>query len=269
MRLTSLLPLLLHLTLSFAADSRPLAPCTIYAPTTNAYYDLNPVTVRPLKDHKKAHKDDRTESWHARGYGMGTNFTLNFCAPVIETIEEAVGIKESQLKNISAFYEWKEKTYSIGYVSKITRALSARYVHIGTILYFLHTAQWTLHSYHAKVLLPDKPPPNSSSVAENSPSSTRTALPATLPSPANLPPPTSVENSMITTTTEMTMTTRRRRRGTRTRKKTIIKKTTMTMTRSPPRINHPKTMITSEGNQPSYPSHAIRTSLRGKHTSPS
>ncbi|KAL8690494.1 MAG: hypothetical protein Q9218_004070 [Villophora microphyllina] len=107
-------PQLLHLIYSFAADSKPLAPCTIFSPTTNAYYDLNPLTVLPLKDHKKAHKDDRAESWHARGYGMGTNFTLNFCAPVIETIEKAVDIKESQLKNISAFYEWKEKTYSIG-----------------------------------------------------------------------------------------------------------------------------------------------------------
>ncbi|KAI4242722.1 MAG: hypothetical protein L6R42_010930, partial [Xanthoria sp. 1 TBL-2021] len=71
----------------------------------------------PLVDHKKAHKDDRTESWHARGYDIGTNFTLNFCAPVIETIEEAVGIKEDLLKNISAFYEWKGKKYSIGQTS--------------------------------------------------------------------------------------------------------------------------------------------------------
>ncbi|KAL8699298.1 MAG: hypothetical protein Q9201_006083 [Fulgogasparrea decipioides] len=114
MWLTSLLPVLLHFTPSFAADSKPLPPCTIFSPSTNAYYDLNPITVLKLKDHKKAHKDDRTESWHARGYGMGTNFTLNFCGPVIETIEEAVGIKESQLRNISAFYEWKGKTYSIG-----------------------------------------------------------------------------------------------------------------------------------------------------------
>ncbi|KAI4244964.1 MAG: hypothetical protein LQ352_006669 [Teloschistes flavicans] len=111
---TLLLPTLSLLPLSFAADSKPLAPCTIFSPSTNAYFDFNPLTVLPLKDHKKVHKDDRAESWHARGYGMGTNFTLNFCAPVIETKTEAVGIEESQLKNISAFYEWKGKTYSIG-----------------------------------------------------------------------------------------------------------------------------------------------------------
>lgn len=114
MRPITLLPVLSLSTRSFAADSKPLLPCTIYRTETNAYYDINPIAVQPLVDHKKAHKDDRTESWHARGYDIGTNFTLNFCAPVVETIEEAVGIKESLLKNISAFYEWKGKTYSIG-----------------------------------------------------------------------------------------------------------------------------------------------------------
>lgn len=61
---------------------------------------------------------------------MGTNFTLNFCAPVIETIKDAVGIKESLLKNISAFYEWKGKTYSIGCVvnraNRPSRTLAGR-----------------------------------------------------------------------------------------------------------------------------------------------
>ncbi|KAI4236125.1 MAG: hypothetical protein L6R40_006250 [Gallowayella cf. fulva] len=117
MRLLALLPVLFLLSPSLAADSKPLLPCTIYQPSTNAYYDINPIAVQPLIHHKKAHKDDRTESWHARGYDMGTNFTLNFCAPVIENIEEAVGIKGSLLRNISAFYEWKGKKYSMGQTS--------------------------------------------------------------------------------------------------------------------------------------------------------
>ncbi|KAL8682319.1 MAG: hypothetical protein Q9186_001595 [Xanthomendoza sp. 1 TL-2023] len=117
MRLHPIFSVLALLSPSLAADSKPLLPCTIYQPTTNAYYDISPIGVQPLIDHKKAHKDDRTESWHARGYDIGTNFTLNFCAPVIETIEEAVGIKADLLKNISAFYEWKGKKYSIGQVS--------------------------------------------------------------------------------------------------------------------------------------------------------
>ncbi|KAL8994671.1 MAG: hypothetical protein Q9169_005424 [Polycauliona sp. 2 TL-2023] len=114
MRSISLLSLLVFYVPSFAADSKPLLPCTIYQPTTNAYYDISPISVQPLIDHKKAHKDDRTESWHARGYDLGTNFTLNICAPVIETLEEVVGIKDNLLRNISAFYEWKGKKYSIG-----------------------------------------------------------------------------------------------------------------------------------------------------------
>ncbi|KAL9027952.1 MAG: hypothetical protein Q9196_003603 [Gyalolechia fulgens] len=117
MRLVSLPLAVLFLIPGLAADSKPLDPCTIYRPDSNFYYDLSPIAVQPLKDHKKAHKDDRTESWHAKGYDLGTNFTLNFCAPVIERIQEAVGIEESLLKNISAFYEWKGKTYSIGQAS--------------------------------------------------------------------------------------------------------------------------------------------------------
>ncbi|KAL8670560.1 MAG: hypothetical protein Q9168_004908 [Polycauliona sp. 1 TL-2023] len=118
MRSISILSFLLFSIPSFAADPKPLLPCTIYQSTTNAYYDISPITVQPLVDHQKAHKDDRKESWHARGYDLGTNFTLNICAPVIENLEDVAGIKENLLKNISAFYEWKGKKYSIGYVSR-------------------------------------------------------------------------------------------------------------------------------------------------------
>lgn len=136
MRLTSILPTLLLFTPSLAADSKPLLPCTIYRTETNAYYDISPIAVQPLVDHKKAHKDDRTESWHARGYDMGTNFTLNFCAPVIERIDEAVGIKESLVKNISAFYTWKEEVYSIGYV-RAPKPEPAAFAAIAILLGFL------------------------------------------------------------------------------------------------------------------------------------
>ena len=100
----------------WAADSNPPRPCTILSPTSGAYFDLNQITVQPLKNHKKVSKDARTESWHARGYDYGTNFTLNFCAPVIEPLEEVVGIHEDLVKNVSAFYTYKDKTYSIGFV---------------------------------------------------------------------------------------------------------------------------------------------------------
>ena len=99
---------------AFAVDTKPLKPCTIISPTSGDFYDLNSITVQPLKDHKTAHKDDRRESWHSRGYDYGTNFTLNFCAPVIETLDEVVGVDKSLRQNVSAFYKLDGKTYSIG-----------------------------------------------------------------------------------------------------------------------------------------------------------
>ena len=99
---------------SAAADSEPLKPCTIFSPATGAYYDLNTIAVQPLIDHKPAHKDDKKESWHAKGYDYGTNFTLNFCRPVIEDLQKVEGVPESLWKNVSAYYKYDEKTYSIG-----------------------------------------------------------------------------------------------------------------------------------------------------------
>lgn len=110
--LSAFLPLILPS--ASASDSESLKPCTILSPLNGAYYDLNTITVQPLKDHKKAHKDDREESWHARGYDYETNYTLNFCAPVIETLSDVVGVKESLWRNVSAFYKHDGKTYSIG-----------------------------------------------------------------------------------------------------------------------------------------------------------
>lgn len=97
------------------AKEPELKPCTAHSPINGQFYDLNAITVRPLQNHKKAHKDDRTESWKARGYDYNTNFTINFCAPVIEQdLGEVVGIKNSLVKNISAYYTMDGKTYSIG-----------------------------------------------------------------------------------------------------------------------------------------------------------
>ena len=112
---SSVVAALLHLYFSstLAAESQQ-QPCTIASPYNGGYYDLNAITVQPVKDHKKEHKDDRIESWHARGYDYGTNFTLNFCAPVIETLEDVVGIEEGLWGNVSAFYIMDGKTYSIG-----------------------------------------------------------------------------------------------------------------------------------------------------------
>ena len=91
-----------------------LKPCTAHNPSNGQFYDLNSITVHPLENHKKAHKDDRTESWKARGYDYNTNFTINFCAPVIESLDDVEGIKGSLVKNVSAYYTMDGKFYSIG-----------------------------------------------------------------------------------------------------------------------------------------------------------
>ena len=97
-------------------DHKELKPCTAYNSANGAFYDLNKIRVHPLENHKKAHKDDREESWHVRGWDYGTNFTMNFCSPVIETLKDVEGIKEDAVKSISAFYRKGDRTYSIGWV---------------------------------------------------------------------------------------------------------------------------------------------------------
>ena len=96
-----------------AADSKPLKPCTIIS-KSGLTFDLNTIAVQPLHDGKKTHKSDREESWHASGYDYGSNFTLNFCAPVIEELEKVVGVDENLWRNVSAFYTKGGNTYSIG-----------------------------------------------------------------------------------------------------------------------------------------------------------
>ena len=101
---------------SESSEPKDLKPCTIYNPSNGNFYDLNTITVHPLENHKKAHKDDRIESWHARGWDYGTNFTMNFCAPVIEDLSKdgVEGLKGDAARNVSAFYRSGDKTYSIG-----------------------------------------------------------------------------------------------------------------------------------------------------------
>lgn len=100
---------------SSADDTKhPRVPCTIRSPTSGAFFDLNPVNIQLPAEGKKWPKDARNESWPARGYDYGSNFTLNFCGPVVEEIEAAVGISKSKLDRIGAYYEKGGKVYSIG-----------------------------------------------------------------------------------------------------------------------------------------------------------
>ncbi len=100
------------------SKEKPLKPCTIRSPSSGAFFDLNSLYIHPPgKDSKSSKNDDKLESWHARGYDYGSNFTLNFCGPVVEELGDVEGVSESDSKNISAFYKIGKKTYSIGYVT--------------------------------------------------------------------------------------------------------------------------------------------------------
>lgn len=89
-------------------------PCTIRSPSSGHFFDLNPIAVRlpDAKDKKKL--DEPTESWHVKGYDYGTNFTMNFCAPVVEKLGDVEGVDKDLWRNVSAYYTDGKRTYSIG-----------------------------------------------------------------------------------------------------------------------------------------------------------
>ncbi|KAI9836145.1 MAG: hypothetical protein M1837_003454 [Sclerophora amabilis] len=89
-------------------------PCTLHSPNTNSFYDLRPLAVLPPEPGKTTGTDQQVESWHAKGYDYQANFTLNLCAPVVENMTDIVGVEENLWRNVSAYYEFKGKNYSIG-----------------------------------------------------------------------------------------------------------------------------------------------------------
>lgn len=94
--------------------SKVTKPCTIHSPSTDRFFDLNPLHIVLPEDGKKVHKDDRTESWHAKGYDYGANFTINFCGPVVEELDEVMDLDKDLVRNVSAFYERDGKQFAIG-----------------------------------------------------------------------------------------------------------------------------------------------------------
>lgn len=91
----------------------PRVPCTIRSPTSGAFFDLNPLHILPPTESKSKHP--RETSWNTTGYDYGYNFTLNFCGPVIETLEKVEGVDKEDYKNVSAYYKDGEgKVFSLG-----------------------------------------------------------------------------------------------------------------------------------------------------------
>lgn len=103
-------------------------PCTIRSPSSGHFFDLNSITMK-LPEAKDKKSESGLESWHARGYDYGTNFTLNFCAPVVETQgedpREFEGLDKDMWRNVSAFYTDGKRSYSIGYVKAVAVDLFA------------------------------------------------------------------------------------------------------------------------------------------------
>lgn len=101
------------------------APCVARSPTSGLYYDLNAISLAPpkLKDGKQVYEGDRDESWHAKGHDYPANFTINICAPVIEDVQDVVGVEASRWQNVSAYYEQEGRIYSLGYDMTIARLL--------------------------------------------------------------------------------------------------------------------------------------------------
>ncbi|KAF2016408.1 mannose 6-phosphate receptor domain-containing protein [Aaosphaeria arxii CBS 175.79] len=110
---SALLLLISSATLSRAAEPKQWKPCTIVSPTTERFFDLNPLR-RTLPEEGKKKKEGEEGSWHARGHDYGANFTINFCGPVVEELSDVEDLAKSKWQNVSAFYEKGDRAYAIG-----------------------------------------------------------------------------------------------------------------------------------------------------------
>lgn len=90
----------------------PPRPCTIKSPSSGAFFDLNELHIEDPTQSKSKHP--RKQSWNTTGYDYGYNFTMNFCGPVIEELDDVVGVDKALWKNVSAFYTFKDRTFSLG-----------------------------------------------------------------------------------------------------------------------------------------------------------
>jgi cation-dependent mannose-6-phosphate receptor len=94
--------------------SKPHAdPCTV-ASSSGAFFDLRSLAVQPVEEGKKPVKNQKTESWHAKGYDYPANFTLNVCAPVIEELDNIQGVDKDLWNDVGAYYAMGSKQFSLG-----------------------------------------------------------------------------------------------------------------------------------------------------------
>lgn len=96
-----------------AASDKPLQPCTIVSPT-GKFFDLSAMQRRPIKEGDKKANGGAENSYVARGYDYGANFTVNFCGPVVEDVHSFEDLDKDLAKNVSAYYEIGGKKFAIG-----------------------------------------------------------------------------------------------------------------------------------------------------------
>ncbi|KAI9804860.1 MAG: hypothetical protein M1825_001229 [Sarcosagium campestre] len=94
--------------------SKEEKPCAVRSSSSGSFFDLSPISLSLPSLDGKSHKDQRNESWYAKGYDYPANFTVNVCAPVVEELQDVEGVEESLWQNVSAFYKMDGKTFSIG-----------------------------------------------------------------------------------------------------------------------------------------------------------
>lgn len=88
-------------------------PCTIHSALSGSFYDVRPLMLTDTGTKTQAATN---ESYHARGYDYGANFSINICGPVVEDLKNVDGIQRSRVANISAFYRDPndDTVYSLG-----------------------------------------------------------------------------------------------------------------------------------------------------------
>lgn len=90
-----------------ASDDTP--DCTSNSHT--GYFDLRPdIAVPPEEGGKKS----VTEDYHANGWDIGYNFTMNICGALVKPVEDVRGVDEEHWRNVSAYYTYDGSLYSIG-----------------------------------------------------------------------------------------------------------------------------------------------------------
>jgi cation-dependent mannose-6-phosphate receptor len=103
---------LLQATRAATDEKQHPKPCTIHSPSTGSFIDLRSLALSTDGSNAQAATN---ESYHAKGYDYPYNFTLNFCAAVVEPLEDVDGIRESRWANVSAYYkDKKDNVISIG-----------------------------------------------------------------------------------------------------------------------------------------------------------